>query len=202
MAGGSCRSPKAKSNMSSPKPCGFIPLTIFLVSRICSPTGQRLPTRRYRMFLNVAWRSRYSCPAVALRATGGFLLVVSFTFLWTWMARAQPSPSDGRAGVMAPEPDYEAVTAREFQSMLRRGTREALLLFIARHPKHPLADRAREMLSSAPSRRATGSPDADVFADLNGAIQLGTAAAYDRFIGKHPGHPLADEARRRRDLGR
>jgi hypothetical protein len=118
------------------------------------------------------------------------------------MARAQRLPPDGRAGVMAPEPDYEAVIAREFQSMLRRGTREALLLFIARHPEHPLADRARELVTGAPSRRAEGDPDADVYADLDRAIRLGTPAAYDRFISKHPLHPLADEARRRRDAAR
>ena len=103
---------------------------------------------------------------------------------------------------MAPEPDYEAVIAREFDGILQRGTREALLLFIARHPQHPLADRARAMLPSAPSQRPVGDPDAAVYEEFDRAMQFGTPAAYNSFIRKHPDHPLADEARRRRDLRR
>ena len=106
--------------------------------------------------------------------------------------------------MMPPPPDYEAVTTREFERARAEGTRQALIRFIARHPDHPLADRARRLLSDpsvgrreAPPDRAD--PDADIYAAFDRALQRNTVKGYEAFIGLHPAHPLAEEARRLRD---
>lgn len=40
--------------------------------------------------------------------------------------------------------DPEVVIEAEYKDFKAKGTREALELFIARHPDHPLAEKARE----------------------------------------------------------
>ena len=45
---------------------------------------------------------------------------------------------------MAKPSDPEKAVQAEYENLKSKGTRDALELFIARHPKHPLADRARE----------------------------------------------------------
>lgn len=107
---------------------------------------------------------------------------------------ARPPP------VMRPEPDYEAVMAQEFRSATAEGTREALIRFIARHPRHALADQARALLDAKPGmpQASPGStdPDADIYAAFDSARQHNTAAAYRSFIERYAPHPLAEEAQR------
>ena len=50
-------------------------------------------------------------------------------------------------GIMQPPPDYEAVIRSEFATFEQRGTVEAYELFIARHPDHPLAEKARARIA-------------------------------------------------------
>lgn len=45
-----------------------------------------------------------------------------------------------------PPPDFERAVKEEYARLKAKGTREALELFIARHPTHPLAEKAREDL--------------------------------------------------------
>jgi len=54
----------------------------------------------------------------------------------------------GTGGVMARPSDPEKAVQAEYEHLKSKGTREALELFIARHPKHPLAARAREELKT------------------------------------------------------
>jgi hypothetical protein len=51
---------------------------------------------------------------------------------------------EGTGGTMIPPTDPEIVVEAEYKSFKAKGTREALELFIARHPDHPLAEKARE----------------------------------------------------------
>ncbi|MCB8839369.1 hypothetical protein [Aurantimonas sp. VKM B-3413] len=113
-------------------------------------------------------------------------------------ARAAPRA----ASPAAPHMDFEEVLRREYEAALAKGTDEALALFIARHPKHKLADQARAKLvrggqSERPDSKETG-PDAAVLKDFTRATRVNSVAAYDAFISRHPRHPLAEEARRMR----
>ncbi len=59
------------------------------------------------------------------------------------LAAAGKGPA-GTGGVMIPPTDPEIVVEAEYNSLKAEGTREALELFIARHPDHPLAEKARD----------------------------------------------------------
>jgi hypothetical protein len=59
------------------------------------------------------------------------------------LAAAGEAPA-GTGGIMARPSDTEKAVQAEYENLKSKGTREALELFIARHPDHPLADRARE----------------------------------------------------------
>ncbi len=48
---------------------------------------------------------------------------------------------------MLPPPDTEAAVRSEFNSAVKKGTREAYERFIRRHPDHPLAEKARKALA-------------------------------------------------------
>lgn len=48
----------------------------------------------------------------------------------------------GTGGIMAPPGDAEEAIRSEFRTMEKRGTRDAYLLFVQRHPEHPLAKEA------------------------------------------------------------
>ncbi|CAM5352986.1 hypothetical protein ACFSUK_14560 [Sphingobium scionense] len=48
----------------------------------------------------------------------------------------------GTGGIMAPPGDAEEAIRSEFRTMEKRGTRDAYLLFVQRHPQHPLAQEA------------------------------------------------------------
>lgn len=52
-----------------------------------------------------------------------------------------------RERVTRPPPDFEIAVKSEYERLKALGTREALELFIARHPDHPLAEKARDDLS-------------------------------------------------------
>ena len=49
-------------------------------------------------------------------------------------------------GVAAPARDGEIAIREEFELLKERGTREAMELFILRHPNHPLAAEAKKIL--------------------------------------------------------
>lgn len=55
---------------------------------------------------------------------------------------------EGTGGIMTPAPDAEAAVQSEYDGVTRKGTREAYERFIRRHPEHPLAQKAREMLAA------------------------------------------------------
>ncbi len=59
------------------------------------------------------------------------------------LAAAGEAP-EGTGGIMARPSDPEKAVKAEYENLKSKGTRDALELFIARHPEHPLADRARE----------------------------------------------------------
>jgi hypothetical protein len=59
------------------------------------------------------------------------------------LAAAGEAP-EGTGGIMARPSDPEKAVQAEYENLKSKGTRDALELFIARHPGHPLADRARE----------------------------------------------------------
>ena len=59
------------------------------------------------------------------------------------LAAAGEAP-EGTGGIMARPSDPQKAVQAEYESLKSKGTREALELFIARHPEHPLADRARQ----------------------------------------------------------
>nr|WP_223215761.1 hypothetical protein [Rhizobium herbae] len=50
---------------------------------------------------------------------------------------------------MLPPPDIEAAVRSEFNSAVKKGTREAYERFIRRHPDHPLAEKAKEALAKS-----------------------------------------------------
>ena len=54
----------------------------------------------------------------------------------------------GTGGIMTPAPDAEAAVQSEYDGATRKGTREALERFIRRHPDHPLAQKARDVLAA------------------------------------------------------
>ena len=54
----------------------------------------------------------------------------------------------GTGGIMTPAPDAEAAVQSEYDGVTRKGTREAYERFIRRHPEHPLAQKAREVLAA------------------------------------------------------
>lgn len=100
---------------------------------------------------------------------------------------------------MPPPPDYDEVMKEELEAALNEGTSTALIRFIARHPDHPLADRARSLLSDRDGLDRSVSPtdpDADIYAAFDRAQRQNTVAAFRNFIALHPRHPLTAEARK------
>jgi len=83
---------------------------------------------------------------------------------------------------------------------MRRLTRGGLIaLALACAPHAGAAD------VNPPPRRSTDlppprDPDVAVRQELDAARRAGTVAAYDLFIARHDGHPLAKIARREREL--
>ena len=59
------------------------------------------------------------------------------------LAAAGEAP-EGTGGIMARPSDPEKAVQAEYENLKSKGTREALELFIARHPEHPLAEQARD----------------------------------------------------------
>lgn len=62
---------------------------------------------------------------------------------WIVLSAAGDGPA-GTGGVMIRPTDPEIVIETEYRNFKAEGTREALELFIARHPDHPLAKKARD----------------------------------------------------------
>jgi hypothetical protein len=99
---------------------------------------------------------------------------------------------------MRPERDIEAITLDSFNEAVRSGSAGALIKFISRNPDHPLADKARRMLEEGnyPPARKTPSEWVDSkIVEFDAARRAGPDALKE-FIARHPGHPLAAEARR------
>lgn len=99
---------------------------------------------------------------------------------------------------MRPERDIEAITLDTFNEAVRSGSAGALIKFISRNPDHPLADKARQMLDEGNFPPARKTPDAWVdskIVEFDAARRQGPDAL-KAFIARHPGHALADEARR------
>lgn len=61
-------------------------------------------------------------------------------------AKADDSGKAGRATAMPMARDPAIAVAEEYEAAQRKGTREALELFIARHGDDPLAEQARAKL--------------------------------------------------------
>ncbi|WIA55940.1 hypothetical protein N6H05_23475 [Sphingobium sp. WTD-1] len=58
----------------------------------------------------------------------------------------------GTGGIMAPPGDADEAIRSEFRTIEKRGTRDAYLLFIERHPDHPLAQEARRRTTERTNR--------------------------------------------------
>lgn len=66
---------------------------------------------------------------------------------------AQAASIPERPGGIAPARPGDVAIGEEFEAARRAGTREAYDLFIARHPDHSLADRARRERDRLPARK-------------------------------------------------
>jgi hypothetical protein len=99
---------------------------------------------------------------------------------------------------MRPERDIEAILQDAFDEAVRSGSAAALIKFISRNPDHSLADKARQLLEegSYPPARKTPTDWVDSkIVEFDAARRAGPDAL-KAFIARHPGHPLAAEARR------
>lgn len=105
--------------------------------------------------------------------------------------------AQGVSDPLPPPPDNVAGMRASYEQAVAADTGAALILFIARNPDHPLADAARRDLAARPTadRVSPGGPDGDIILQFD-AARLGGRAALDGFAARHPGHPLAVEARR------
>lgn len=105
---------------------------------------------------------------------------------------AEPSVS-----VMPPQPDYVAGLEAALDKALADGSNGALIMFIARNPEEPQAERAREALAarSRPDASPWPGPDGNIVAAFDRA-RLGGPAALAAFAAATPNHPLAAEALR------
>lgn len=61
--------------------------------------------------------------------------------------RTDARAPEGTGGIMQRPSDPQAAVRSEYARLKAKGTREALELFIARHPDHPLAMEAKEEIS-------------------------------------------------------
>jgi hypothetical protein len=66
---------------------------------------------------------------------------------------AQAASLPGEPSGIAPARPGEIAVREEFEAARRAGTREAYDLFIARHPDHALAERARRERDQLPDRK-------------------------------------------------
>lgn len=150
------------------------------------------------------------CPGTKIVALGSLLSACTFPVVPPSVAGSVAAPVEERSVSQAnnegltlidtpPPPDYDRVMGEEFDAAMREGTNSALIRFIARHPDHPLADRARSLLSGREGLDTGVSPtdpDADIYAAFDRARRENTISALGTFIALHPNHPLAAEARR------
>ena len=97
----------------------------------------------------------------------------------------------------APPLDPRVVLADLYARTLAEDSGAGLILFIARYPDDPLAEDARRRLRlrAAPDPIPPAGPDGRLIAEYDAARRAGPAAL-DAFAARHPGHPLAAEARR------
>ena len=64
-------------------------------------------------------------------------------FFMSKIAAAEENPKPLRESTAPPARNPDIAVGEEYQIALRQGTPQALELFIARHPDHPLAEQAR-----------------------------------------------------------
>lgn len=100
-------------------------------------------------------------------------------------------------GIMAPPPDYPAVMEKALDEALADGSNGALVMFIARYPDEPQAERARVALAerTAPDATRRPGPDGDIVGAFDRA-RLAGPAALAAFAAAYANHPLAAEALR------
>ena len=86
------------------------------------------------------------------RLSGSAGVIVALTCLAGAAPLAEPHQGHhglrGHAPQAADARDGNAAIRQEFRAAKEEGTAEALVLFIRRHPDHPLADRAKELLEN------------------------------------------------------
>jgi hypothetical protein len=90
-----------------------------------------------------------------------------------------------------------------FDQAVATGTSAALIVFLAREPENPWIEEARLLLErrrapDPPGAALIAGPDAGVVESFDQARLAGTVGAWDGFLARHDGHPLAAEARRLR----
>jgi hypothetical protein len=66
---------------------------------------------------------------------------------------AEAAPIPEKPGGIAPARPGDIAVREEFEAARRAGTRQAYDLFIARHPDHSLAERARRERDRLPERK-------------------------------------------------
>lgn len=77
--------------------------------------------------------------------------IVSLGMVSPGIAPENDLTRNGRLTSMETPPDPEKAVATEYERLRAKGTRAALELFIARHPAHPLANKAREEIRAMPA---------------------------------------------------
>lgn len=99
---------------------------------------------------------------------------------------------------MEPERDADAILLDTLNEAIRSGNAGLLIKFIAKHPDHILAEKARQLLKDGNYPLATKTPTNGVdskYVEFDKARRRGPDGLRG-FIRAHPDHPLAKEAER------
>lgn len=116
--------------------------------------------KRSLLVLTVAWWMEHrrqreqrpqwiGCLLTVLTIVAALLHASILPHRWTAFAGMAPvieMQNDNDSSVTPPARDPNSAVEEEYQLALQKGTAEALALFIARHPKGPLAEKARATL--------------------------------------------------------
>lgn len=118
-----------------------------------------------------------------------------------WHHRERKQAEAGTmTGDAQPPADKERVEAmeRRLRAAMKEKTNVELIRFIARYPDRPLADTARTLLRGRGADRAgmRSGPDGRIYAEFDKARLQHSVSAFERFVERHPNHPLAAEAQR------
>lgn len=91
-------------------------------------------------------RTAYLFGRRALAATSLFTIISGGFHGTAGVARANEMHRSIRGSITPPARDPERAVEEEYEMARQQGTREALELFIARHPESPLTEKARAAL--------------------------------------------------------